>query len=122
MKIQIINQEQNSIDFLVEREEGMYNNVNVTAEFTNEEIEGLTQGQIYQLAWDKVKHIVYRVFEQIEPLDEPENFIDFEVEPLPILPEPEPIIVDEYIDEEMIAIAEAIIDLEHRISILEGGK
>lgn len=122
MKIQIINQEQNSIDFLVEREEGMYNNVNVTAEFTNEEIEGLTQGQIYQLAWDKVKHIVYRVFEQIEPLDEPENFIGFEVEPLPIPPEPEPIIVDEYIDEEKIAIAEAIIDLEHRISILEGGK
>lgn len=122
MKIQIINQEQNFIDFLVEREKGIYNNVNVTAEFTNEEVEGLTQGQIYQLAWDKVKHIVYRVFEQIEPLNEEENFIGFEVEPLPIPPEPEPIIVDEYIDEEKIAIAEAIIDFENRISILEGGK
>lgn len=31
-------------------------------------------------------------------------------------------IIDEFIDEEKIAMAEAIIDLEHRISILEGGK
>lgn len=122
MKITILNQEQNSIDFLIEREEGIYNNVNVTAELNDYEIEGLTQGQIYQLAWDKVKHIAYRVFNQIEPLDEEENFIGFEVENLPILPEPEPVIVDEYIDEEKIAIAEAIIDLENRISILEGGK
>lgn len=35
---------------------------------------------------------------------------------------PEPEIVDEYIDEEKIAMAEAIIDLESRISVLEGGK
>lgn len=35
---------------------------------------------------------------------------------------PEPEIVDEPIDDEKIAMAEAIIDLNNRISILEGGK
>lgn len=120
MKIQIVKQEQNFIEFLVEREKGMYNNCNLTAEFNHYEIEGLTQNQINQLAWDKVKHVAYRVFNQIEYLDESENFIGFEVEPLPIPPEPEPIIITEPVDEEKIAMAEAIIDLENRISILEG--
>lgn len=120
MKIQIIKEGENFIEFLVEREQKMYNNCNLTTTFTNEEVEGLTEGQKYQYLWDKVKHVAYRVFNQIEYLDEPENFIGFEVEPLPIPPEPEPIIITEPVDEEKIAMAEAIIDLENRISILEG--
>lgn len=88
MKIQIINETPTHIDFLVEREQGMYNNVNMTAEFYDGEKHGLTQGQVYQLAWDKVKPIPYRVFEQIMPLEENERFIGFNVEPLPIIEQP----------------------------------
>ncbi|CAK7084082.1 hypothetical protein [Tissierella sp.] len=35
---------------------------------------------------------------------------------------PEPEIIDEYVDDEKVAMAEAIIDLESRLSALEGGK
>lgn len=88
MKIQILNETPTHIDFLVEREQGMYNNVNVTAEFYDGEKEGLTQGQVYQLAWNKIKPTAYMVFNQIMPLEENERFIGFEVEPLPIIEQP----------------------------------
>ncbi len=90
MKIQIVKQEDDLIEFLVEREEGTYNNCNLTALLTSDEIEGLTEGQILQLAWNKVKHIAYRVFNQIEPLNEDENPIGFHFGDLPPIPPPPP--------------------------------
>jgi hypothetical protein len=42
----------------------------------------------------------------------------YKVEDRPIV---EPEIIDEYVDDEKVAMAEAIIDLEARLSVLEGG-
>lgn len=120
MKIIILEETENSIEFLVERERGIYNNCNPIATLYPHEVKGITKGQIYQLAWDKVKHIAYRVFNEIEPLDEGENPIGFHFEALPVPPLPDPVIVDEYVDDEKIAMAEAIIDLDARLRKLEG--
>lgn len=49
-------------------------------------------------------------------LDDNDNFIN-----IISLPKPKPQIIDEPVDEEKIAMAEAIIDLESRLSKLEGG-
>jgi hypothetical protein len=92
----------------------MYNNCNLIAEIQPYETDGLTQGQIYQLAWDKVKVIAYRVFNEIMPLDEIEKPIEFSFEPLPIPPEPEPIPLQPGIED-------YIVDLDYRISTIELG-
>jgi hypothetical protein len=85
LKITIVKQKANQIEFLIEREQGMYNNVNVSATFTDEEIVGLTQDQIKTLAYNKVKDIAIRVFAQIEPLNEVENPVGFNLVELPVV-------------------------------------
>ncbi len=114
MNIKIIYAKTDMIEFFVERENGTYNNCNLTSTLSPHEIEGLTQEQVNQLAWDKVKHIAYRVFSQIEPLNEPENFIGFEVESLPISPPAEPGPVQPNMEDFML-------DLDFRLSLLELG-
>ncbi len=83
MKIEIVTQKQNNFEFLIEREQGMYNNCNLSIELTEKDIEGLSQDEIKTLAWLRTKPTAIRVFEQIEPLDEPDNPIDFKlIEPI----------------------------------------
>lgn len=78
MKITVVNQTESSITFYVEREKGVHNHVDeLIADFTAAEIEGLNADEIKTYAWHKVKPIAVRVFEQIEPLDENDNPIDF---------------------------------------------
>lgn len=81
MRIEILEQNENSIKFLIEREQGTYNNTEEIAHFTVAEIEGLSANEIKTYAWYKVKPIVIRVFEQIEPLDEADNPIGFTLVP-----------------------------------------
>ncbi len=50
MKITILNQKQNSFELLIEREQGMYNNCNLSIELTENDIEGLSQDEIKTLA------------------------------------------------------------------------
>jgi hypothetical protein len=85
MKITIVRQEQNRIDFLIEREQVMYNNVNVSATFTDDEVLGFTDNQIKTYAYNKVKNIAIRVFAQIEPLSEMDNPIGFSLVDLPMV-------------------------------------
>lgn len=81
MKIQILEQENNKVHFLIEREEGMYNNVNVISEVTDLEVVGLSEDEVKTLAYLKVKPIAVKVFSQIEPLNEGDNPVDFELVP-----------------------------------------
>ncbi|MHB8065015.1 MAG: hypothetical protein ACYDG2_20750 [Ruminiclostridium sp.] len=81
MKIQILNQNQNRFEFLVEREQGMYNNCNLSITLADVEVQELTDDEIKTLAWLRVKSTAIRVFEQIEPLNEPDNPIGFELIP-----------------------------------------
>ena len=127
MKIQILKQEAHQIDFLIEREEGTYNNVNVSATFTDDEIQGFTEDQIKTLAYNKVKDVAIRVFTQIEPLTESENPVGFKLVKLPVVEQPQ-VIIEELIDEEKAFMAEAIIqmsteleNLKQEINILKGG-
>lgn len=81
MKITIMNQNKNCFEFLIEREQGMYNNCNLAVELTNGEVQDLTEDEIKTLAWLRVKPTAIRVFEQIEPLDEQDNSVGFTLAP-----------------------------------------
>lgn len=81
MKITLLRQEQNNIEFLVERENGTYNNCNLLIELSESETQGLTENEIKTLAWLRVKPTAIRVFEQIEPLNESDNAAGFELVP-----------------------------------------
>jgi hypothetical protein len=86
MKIEIKSKSADHIEFFVEREKGQYNNVNINIELIHAETDALPDAQVNQWAWERAKPTVYAVFNRIEPLDEPENFLDFEVEPIPVDP------------------------------------
>jgi DNA-directed RNA polymerase subunit L len=118
LKITVLKQEQNQIDFLIEREQGTYNNVNVSAIFTDEEISGFSENQVKTLAYNKVKDIAIRVFEQIEPLDEVDNPVDFSLVELPVV-EQTPVVVADMPSQIEVEFAEYVIATEDRIAELE---
>ena len=77
MKITVLNQEGNTLTYLIERKQGQYNNIVEPITLTN--TEGLTDDEIKTLGYIKLKPLAKRVFEVIEPLDEVDNPIDFEI-------------------------------------------
>lgn len=79
MKITVLNQEGNTLTYLIEREQGPYNNIVEPITLTN--TEGLMENEIKTLGYIKLKPLAKRVFEVIEPLDEVDSPIDFEIVP-----------------------------------------
>lgn len=81
MEITIVSQNDINFEFLIEREQGMYNNCNLFIELTGDEVQGLSANEVKTLAWLRAKPTAIRVFEQIEPIDEVDNPIGFELVP-----------------------------------------
>lgn len=79
MKIAIKAQHGNELTYLVEREKGTYNNITESVIVKN--TSGLDENEIKTAGWLMIKPIALRVFETIEPLDEPENPIGFKLIP-----------------------------------------
>lgn len=79
MKISILEQNGTTFEYLIEREKGHYNNI--VERITLESVDGLSADEIKTLGFIKLKPIAIRVFEAIEPLDEIDNPVGFEIIP-----------------------------------------
>lgn len=79
MKITVLGQEGNTLTYLIEREQGQYNNI--VEQITLTDTEGLSQDEIKTLGFIKLKPLAKRVFEAIEPLDESDTAEGFNLIP-----------------------------------------
>lgn len=74
-------QDDRIIEYLIEREQGQYNNIVETVILPISELVGLSEDEIKTLGYLKIKPTAVRVFAEIEPLSEIDNPVDFELVP-----------------------------------------
>lgn len=66
-----------TLEYLIEREQGTYNNIVESVTFNSAEISGMTEDEIKTFGYIKLKSLAKRVFEAIEILNEPDNPVGF---------------------------------------------
>lgn len=110
------------IEYLVEKEEGVYNNIVETILIPISETNDMDDDEVLTLGYDRIKQLAIRVFSAIEYNDEDDNPVGFKIKRKPIpeptvyVPDPLESLVPSFMElekaEYIVKLVDALIELE----------